>query len=81
MTGCWLLVAGCETLFLSDLGFRASDFCYNAAMWPFKKKKAKNNHIAKRVIAGLIIGGAIGSIVGKKLLEEHEREDEDEQQK
>lgn len=47
-------------------------------MWPFKKKKkAKDNHIAKRVIAGLIIGGAIGSIVGKKLMEEHERDDEE----
>ncbi len=47
-------------------------------MWPFKKKKAKDNHIAKRVIAGLIIGGAIGSIVGKKLMEEHEREKDEE---
>lgn len=50
-------------------------------MWPFKKKKAKEeNHIAKRVIAGLIIGGAIGSIVGKKLMDEQKRlEDEDEE--
>lgn len=49
-------------------------------MWPFKKKKkAENNHIAKRVIAGLIIGGAIGSIVGKKLMDEHKRAEENEE--
>jgi len=50
-------------------------------MWPFTKKKAKNNHVAKRVIAGLIIGGAIGSIVGKKLMDDHKKaEDADEEQ-
>ncbi len=49
-------------------------------MWPFKKKQAKNNHVAKRVIAGLIIGGAIGSIVGKKLMDDHKKaENEDEE--
>ncbi len=51
-------------------------------MWPFRKRKDKKNHVAKRVIAGLIIGGAIGSIVGKKLMDDHEKrkEEEDEQQ-
>lgn len=48
-------------------------------MWPFKKKtkQGKDNHIAKRVIAGLIIGGAIGSIVGKKLMDEHRKREEE----
>jgi hypothetical protein len=51
-------------------------------MWPFKKKKEKEDpHIARRVIVGLIIGGAIGSIVGKKLLDEHrEKGDEEEEE-
>lgn len=45
-------------------------------MFPFRKKKKedKSNHIAKRVIAGLIIGGAIGSIVGKKLMEDKDED-------
>jgi Na+/glutamate symporter len=50
-------------------------------MWPFKKKKkaSKESHIAKRVIAGLIIGGAIGSIVGKKLMDEHRQANDEEE--
>lgn len=50
-------------------------------MWPFRSKK-KKDHIAKQVIAGLIIGGAIGSIIGKKLMDEKqgkEEEDEDDE--
>ncbi len=56
--------------------------CYTSSMWPFKKKpkEEKGNHIAKRVIAGLIIGGAIGSIVGKKLLDEHRQKNEEEKE-
>ncbi len=45
-------------------------------MWPFRKKKIeKKSHIGRRVVAGLIIGGAVGSIVGKKLLEQHDAKD------
>lgn len=43
-------------------------------MWPFRRKKKqipKPGRIAKQVVAGVIIGGAIGSIVGKKLMEQH----------
>lgn len=47
-------------------------------MWPFRKKAAKKKSLMpKKVIVGLIIGGAIGSIVGKKLLEKHDKDDED----
>lgn len=34
--------------------------------------------MAKKVVAGLIIGGAIGSIVGKTLMEKHDKMDEEE---
>ncbi len=51
-------------------------------MWPFRKKKvSKPAKIAKQMVVGVIIGGAIGSIVGKKLMEQHktqEEQDEDE---
>lgn len=48
-------------------------------MWPFKRKKPeKKKSIAKRVVAGVIIGGAIGSIVGKKLMEQNGVKDKDE---
>jgi Na+/glutamate symporter len=47
-------------------------------MWPFRKRQDKKNHMAKRVIAGLIIGGAIGSIVGKKLMDDQEKKKDDE---
>ncbi len=38
-------------------------------MWPFRQKKKRV--LPKKVIAGVIIGGAIASIVGKKLLDKH----------
>lgn len=45
-------------------------------MWPFKRPKPeqKKLKIVKRVVAGLIIGGAIGSVVGRNMLEKHEEE-------
>lgn len=44
-------------------------------MWPFRRhKEEKKKHIAQKVVVGLIVGGAIGSIVGKKLLEKHSAE-------
>ncbi len=46
-------------------------------MWPFSNRNDKRNHIGKRLIAGLIIGGAIGSIVGKKLMDEQEKNEDD----
>ena len=43
-------------------------------MWPFRKRKRS---ITEKVILGLIIGGAIGSIIGKKMMEKHEQETDD----
>ncbi len=47
-------------------------------MWPFRRKKkiSKPGKIVKQVVTGVIIGGAIGSIVGKKLMEQHAAEDD-----
>lgn len=44
-------------------------------MWPFRKKPKEKKNIAKRVIVGMVIGGAITTIVGKKLMEKHEAEE------
>ena len=49
-------------------------------MWPFRRKREKEKTgIAKKIVVGLIIGGAITSIIGKKLLDkkEHEHDEED----
>lgn len=55
-------------------------------MWPFKKKEdpaKRGGKMMKRVIVGFVIGGAISSIIGSKLLhrndaEEDEEDDDDE---
>ena len=45
-------------------------------MWPLKRpRETRADKIVKRLVTGLIIGGAIGSVVGKKLLEKHEKEE------
>ena len=45
-------------------------------MWPFRRKKkplvTKPKRAMKKVVVGMIIGGAIASIVGKKMLDEHQ---------
>ncbi len=47
-------------------------------MWfPFfrrRKEELKRGKAVKRLVAGLIIGGAIGSIVGKHLIDEKQKE-------
>lgn len=42
-------------------------------MWPFRKKQApsKTKQAIERLVAGFVIGGAIGSILGKKLIDEN----------
>lgn len=42
-------------------------------MWPFRKKQApsKAKQAIERLVAGFVIGGAIGSILGKKLVDEN----------
>jgi len=45
-------------------------------MWPFRRAKAPApRRLLREVVAGLIIGGAIGSIIGSKVLEKMEREE------
>jgi Na+/glutamate symporter len=45
-------------------------------MWPFRRKqKSRVKKSMENLVAGLIIGGAIGSIVGRKLLEKHDDEE------
>ncbi len=50
---------------------------YSRVMWPFRRrreKKEKKPRTMEKVIAGVIIGTAISSIVGKKLLEKHAKD-------
>lgn len=62
-----------------DCNFRrVLHLLYCSHMWPFRRKppqqSGKGRRIVKRLIVGFIIGGAISSIVGKKLLHEKRRE-------
>ena len=47
-----------------------------SGMWPFNRKKRQedSDRFIKRLVAGIIIGGAIGSVIGKKLMEKQEQE-------
>ena len=52
-------------------------------MWPFRRRtkeaeKSGKGVVVKRVIAGLVIGGAIASVIGKRVLEKHEEDIEGE---
>ena len=45
-------------------------------MWPFRRREEeKKSRPIKRLIVGLNIGGAIGSIIGSKILEKHEKDE------
>lgn len=50
-------------------------------MWPFSRRnnaeKKKGSHLMRKVVVGLVIGGAVGSIVGKKIMQHHCKRDED----
>lgn len=47
-------------------------------MWPFRRKERKKDSTVENVLIGLVIGGAIASIIGKKLLSDEEKpEDKD----
>ena len=51
-------------------------------MWPFRCKHKKCSRLEK-LIAGLVIGGAIGSIVGKALMDrmhDGKKEDDDKEE-
>lgn len=39
-------------------------------MWPFSRREGGLRKTWENLIVGLVIGGAIGSIIGKKLLDE-----------
>ena len=49
-------------------------------VWPFRRRRpvSKCKKAVERLVTGLIIGGAIGSIVGRKLIEEDEEDGLDE---
>lgn len=47
-------------------------------MWPFRRcRERKIKRAWEKVVVGLVIGGAIGSIIGKKLMEDHEKDDDE----
>ena len=45
-------------------------------MWPFRRKEQKSGvkKNVERLVTGFVIGAAISSIVGKKLMDHHEEE-------
>ena len=48
-------------------------------MWPFRRKREEEGSAVRKLVAGLIIGGAIGSIVGRTMVEKHAKRLEDEE--
>ena len=58
---------------------------YTAAMGIFGKKNARKGKSFRSLLAGFVIGGAVASIVGKKVLdeshEEHAKEEKDDGKK
>jgi hypothetical protein len=43
-------------------------------MWPFRRKKKKADRMLENVVVGLVIGGAIASIIGKTMLDKKDDE-------
>ncbi len=61
------------------LEFGAWNFRYNGCMWPFPRRhRRKRISRLEKLVAGIVIGGAIGSIVGKKLMDRANGDDHDE---
>lgn len=50
-------------------------------MWWILRRKKKKPNVVRKFVAGVIIGGAIASIVGKHLLDKHGAEDHTEDDK
>ena len=50
-------------------------------MWPFRRKKKKEDSTVENVLIGLVIGGAIASIIGKRLLGDDEPKPEEKDKK
>jgi hypothetical protein len=48
-------------------------------MWPFRRKNKRR--AIEKVVAGLIIGAAISSIIGKKLIDKHGKEESEDEEK
>lgn len=48
-------------------------------MWPFRRKKDKSSgrRAVERVVTGVIIGAAISSIIGKTMLDKHDKREEE----
>ena len=68
-------------LSLSNSAAKAPESAILLPMWPFKRQKKKRSRLNK-VITGIVIGGAIGSIVGKAMLDrarEHGEPEEDDE--